>query len=49
MDCEEAHADIPTYVNDIIVEKAKNSELVVGNIQLLQDIQNVLVQGANGM
>jgi hypothetical protein len=49
MDCEEARADIPTYVNDIIAEKVENSELVVGNIQLIQDIQNVLVRGANGM
>lgn len=49
MDCEEARTDIPTYVNDIVAEKVENSELVVGNIQLLQDIQNALVRGANGM
>jgi len=49
MDCEEACADIPTYVNDIIAEKVENGELVIGNIQLRQDIQDVLIQGANGM
>jgi hypothetical protein len=49
MDCEEARADILAYVNSIIAEKVENSELVVGNIQLLQDIQNVLIRGANGM
>ena len=49
MDCGEARADIPTYVNDIIAEKVENGELVVGNIQLIQDIQNVLDRGANGM
>ena len=49
MDCEEARADISTYVNNIIAEKVENRELVVGNIQLIQDIQSVLIRGANGM
>lgn len=49
MDCEEARADIPIYVNDIIAEKTENSDLIVNNIQLLQDIQEALVRGANGM
>lgn len=49
MDCEEARADIPTYVNGIIAEKMKNGELEVTDIQLLQHIRNVLVRGANGM
>ena len=49
MDCEEARKDILTYVNDIIAEKTENGDLVVGNIQLLQDIHDALVRGANGM
>jgi hypothetical protein len=49
MDCEEACADIPTYVNNIITEKTEKGDLVVGNIRLLQDIQDALVRGANGM
>jgi len=49
MDCEEARADVLTYVNDIIAEKVEEGELVVGDIQLIQNIRNVLVRGAKGM
>ncbi|KAH8586021.1 ankyrin repeat-containing domain protein [Bisporella sp. PMI_857] len=49
MDCKEASADIPTYVNSIVAEKIGNGELVIDNTQLIQDIQNELVKGANGM
>lgn len=49
MDCEEAQADIPTYINDVIVEKIGNGELEVGSIQLVQDIRDALIKGANGM
>jgi hypothetical protein len=49
MDYGEAREDISTYVNDIIDQKVKDGDLVVGNTRLIQDIKNVLVQGANGM
>ena len=49
MDCEEARADISTYVSDMIEGKLEDGELVIGNIQLEQDIRDVLVRGANGM
>ncbi|KAH8592594.1 hypothetical protein B0O99DRAFT_743497 [Bisporella sp. PMI_857] len=49
MDCDEASTDIPTYVNSVVAEKIENGELIIGNIRLIQDIQNALVKGANGM
>ena len=49
MDCKEAHADILTYVNDMIEVKLKDSDLEIENIQLKQDILNALIRGANGM
>jgi hypothetical protein len=49
MHCKEAEADIPTYVEYIIQEKIKSRELLVGNNQLVQQVQDALIQGANGM
>jgi hypothetical protein len=49
MDCEEALADIPLYVNSIIEEKMEAGELEVGSDQLVQDIRNTLIQESNGM
>lgn len=49
MDCEETHADILAYVEDLIDEKMLNGELEVGDPQLKHDIQRALANGANGM
>lgn len=49
MDCEETHADILTFVKDMIDDKLLNSDLEIGDIRLKQDIQNALAKGANGM
>lgn len=49
MDCEETHADILTYVEDLIDEKILNGDLEVHDPQLKEDIQNALANGANGM
>lgn len=49
MDCEEARADISTYVNDVIEDNLEGGELEIGNIQLKQDILDALIRGAKGM
>lgn len=49
MDCEEMHADILAYVEDLIDEKMVTGDLEVGDPQLKQDIQRALASGANGM
>lgn len=49
MDCEETHADILAYVEDLIDEKMLNGDIEVGDPQLIQDIRRALANGANGM
>ncbi len=49
MGCEEARRDISLYVNGVIEDKIEAGELEVGSVQLVQDIQNTLIQGSNGM
>ena len=49
MDCAEARADIPTYVKDVVTEKIQIAELEVGSPQLIHEIIEALVKGANGM
>ncbi|KAH8808798.1 hypothetical protein F5884DRAFT_858319 [Xylogone sp. PMI_703] len=49
MDCAEARTDIPMYVNGAIAEKIENGDLSVGSGQLVQDIRDALMKGANGM
>lgn len=49
MNCEEARADIQTYVNDMIDDNIQDGNLEIGNPQLKQDIWNALTNGANGM
>lgn len=49
MDCKETHADILTFVKDMIDDKLLNGDLEVGDIRLKQDILDTLAKGANGM
>jgi hypothetical protein len=49
MQCEDARTDIRTYVEGIVREKIENQDLAVGDPQLVQEIQNALIEGANGM
>jgi hypothetical protein len=44
-----ARADIVTYIRESIDMKLKNGDLVVGNDELIQEIQDALIQGAQGM
>jgi hypothetical protein len=44
-----AHADIKTYIENSVAEKKKDGELVVGQSQLIGEIQDALIKGAQGM
>ncbi|KAI9764860.1 MAG: hypothetical protein M1840_008006 [Geoglossum simile] len=45
----DAHSDIKAYVEHSIAEKERNEELKVGQPQLLIEIRDTLVNGAQGM
>jgi hypothetical protein len=49
MNCQEAHADLTSYIEEIIMEKVDQGDLVVSNSELICDIQDALVRGACGM
>lgn len=49
MSSSEAHLDIITYILDVLDERTKDRSLVIGNIDLLREIKEALVQGANEM
>ncbi|KAI9766767.1 MAG: hypothetical protein M1839_004771 [Geoglossum umbratile] len=41
-----AHSDIKTYIENSVAEKKKDGELVVGQSQLIGEIQDALIKGA---
>ena len=41
--------DIRSYVKDVIAQKIADGQLVVGNPTLITDIQDALIEGAQGM
>ena len=45
----EVHTDIKTYIEDVIAERVGNGDLVVGQPQLITEIQKALITGAGGM
>ncbi|KAI9770818.1 MAG: hypothetical protein M1839_003044 [Geoglossum umbratile] len=45
----DAHSDIKTYIKNSIAEKKEGGELVVGQSELIGEIQDALVKGAQGM
>jgi hypothetical protein len=45
----DAHSDIKTYIENSIAEKERDGELVVGQSQLIGEIQDALIKGAQGM
>ncbi len=47
--CPEAQRDIESYVKGVLKEKIEQSELVVGDQELIISIQNALVKGAQSM
>ncbi|KAI0803901.1 hypothetical protein GGR55DRAFT_691487 [Xylaria sp. FL0064] len=44
-----SHNDIVEYVIGVICEKAENDELRTGDVKILRDIREALIEGANGM
>ncbi len=49
MGSPEALSDIINYTREAIDGRLKNGDLVVGNRQLVMEIQDMLIQGAQGM
>ena len=49
MGSPEALSDISTYTRENIDERLSEGDLVIGNHQLVKEIQDVLIQGAQGM
>ncbi len=47
--CQGAQADIAFYIEKILNEKIEQEELVTNDPELVADIQDALVQGAQGM
>lgn len=49
MTSSDIEGDIRAYIKSILAEKMASGELVVGEPHLVDDIQNALVKGAEGM
>lgn len=49
MDCQEVDRDIEVYIKTTIEDRRSIKELVVGDAELLQDIEEALIRGARGM
>lgn len=49
MGSSEARSSIRTYIKDVLVEKRENKDLIIGNPELFSEVQEALIQGANGM
>jgi hypothetical protein len=49
MSCTQAQSDISRYISEIIDERLSNGDLVVGDNSIIQEIQDALIQGAQGM
>lgn len=43
------HSDIATYIKDILIEKKESGDLKVGRLALVEEIQDMLIKGAQGM
>jgi len=41
--------DITSYVKDVVTQMILNGELIVGNVELIVEIQDALIEGAQGM
>jgi hypothetical protein len=49
MKCGESQEDIRAYIEAVIREKIETEDLVIGDSRLVQEIQEALFEGANGM
>ena len=49
MSSSKVDLDIKTYIKDVLAEKRDSKKLVVGNPELINEISDALVCGANGM
>lgn len=49
MGCTEAREDITKYVREVVEEKLESGELLVGDLTLVDDIKEALIEGSNGM
>ncbi|MCJ1348383.1 hypothetical protein MMC31_006614, partial [Peltigera leucophlebia] len=49
MNTSEVNSNIKTYIEDVLAERKDCGELVVDNFELINEITDALVEGANGM
>lgn len=49
MNCQEAHRDIEIYIKTTLEERRSMDELVVGDPELLHEVEEALIRGARGM
>ncbi|MCJ1348387.1 hypothetical protein MMC31_006619 [Peltigera leucophlebia] len=49
MSSSEANSNIKTYIEDVLAERKDCGKLVLGDPELINEITNALVRGANGM
>lgn len=49
MGTPEVQADIKTYIEDVINEKIDNGDLAIGTLELIVEVCDALVKGAQGM
>jgi hypothetical protein len=49
INCTEAHADIPKYIDGVVNDKFDSKELAIGDKKLVQEVKDALIHGANGM
>lgn len=49
MSSSEARSSIRTYIEEVLAEKKKNKDLIVGNPELFSEVQEALTREANGM
>lgn len=49
MNCSTAQSDIATYVERMVQDKLEREELIVGDVNLIEEIKLALTEGADGM
>lgn len=49
MGCPDAQVDIASYVKEVTELRLKDGDLIVGNVELVSEIQKALIDGAQGM
>jgi hypothetical protein len=49
MNCKSAESDIAAYVKGAVHERLQSEDLIVGDSNLIEEITNSLIKGAEGM